>query len=105
MLSTPLICSSIGVETACSRACASAPTYVACNLISGGTMFGNCATGRAVIVTTPTITVRIAITMATIGRLMKNLDISVALHERLRTDLHAGTSLPDALGHHSLARL
>src|SRR6266404_7020111 len=74
MLSTPLTCCSIGVATACSRPCASAPTYVACNLISGGTMFGNCATGRAAIVTAPTITVRIEMTMATIGRFMKNFD-------------------------------
>ena len=44
-------------------------------LISGGTMFGNCATGKVAIVTAPTITVRIAITIATIGRLMKNLDM------------------------------
>src|SRR5258706_11274264 len=37
-------------------------------------MFGNCATGRAVIVTAPTITMRMEMTMATIGQLMKNLD-------------------------------
>src|SRR5258706_14002396 len=76
MLSTPFICCSIGVATACSRVCASAPTYVACNLISGGTMLGNCATGRLAMVTAPTITVRMAITIATMGRLMKKLDIS-----------------------------
>src|SRR5947208_944705 len=38
-------------------------------------MLGNCAIGRPAIVTAPTITVTIAITMATIGRLMKNLDM------------------------------
>src|SRR6267143_1319944 len=43
MLSTPFICCSIGVATACSRVFASAPTYVACNRISGWTMLGNCA--------------------------------------------------------------
>src|SRR5258708_8615493 len=32
--------------------------------------------GRPVIVTTPTITVTMAITIATIGRLMKNLDMT-----------------------------
>src|SRR5439155_3259604 len=42
-------------------------------------MFGNSATGRLAMVTAPTITVRIAITMATMGRLMKNLDIRVTL--------------------------
>jgi hypothetical protein len=48
---------------------------VACNVISGGAMFGNCATGKVAIVTAPTITISIAITMATIGRLMKNFDM------------------------------
>src|SRR5580704_15981545 len=38
-------------------------------------MLGNCATGRVAIVTAPTITIRIAITIATMGRLIKNLDI------------------------------
>src|SRR5882762_3965041 len=38
-------------------------------------MLGNCATGRAEIATAPTITVRIEMTMATMGRLMKNFDI------------------------------
>ena len=68
-------------------------------------MFGNCATGRVAMVTAPTITVRIAITIATIGRLMKNLDISVALHERLGVDFHAGTSFLYPLGHHTFSRL
>ena len=44
--------------------------------ISGGTIFGNCATGRLTIDTAPTITMRIAITIATIGRLMKNFDMA-----------------------------
>ena len=38
-------------------------------------MLGNWAMGRPTIVTAPTITVTIAITIATIGRLMKNFDI------------------------------
>jgi hypothetical protein len=37
-------------------------------------MLGNWATGSVAIVTAPTITIRIEMTMATIGRLMKNLD-------------------------------
>jgi hypothetical protein len=43
--------------------------------------------------------------MATIGRRMKNLDISVSLHERLGADLGAGASLLKALGHDALTRL
>src|SRR5678815_5938517 len=38
-------------------------------------MFGNWATGRVTIVITPTITSTIEITIATIGRLIKNFDI------------------------------
>ena len=43
-------------------------------------MFGNWATGKVVILMAPTITVRIAITIATIGRLMKNFDMSLSLN-------------------------
>src|SRR5579862_2927140 len=75
MLSTPLICSSMGVATDCARVCASAPTNVAWIFASGGTMLGNCATGSRIIEIAPMTTVRIAITIATIGRLMKNFDI------------------------------
>src|SRR5437879_5312940 len=45
--------------------------------ISGGAMLGNCATGKVTIVIAPTTTVRIAITIATIGRFMKNLDMAL----------------------------
>jgi hypothetical protein len=40
-------------------------------------MFGDCATGKVAIVTPPTMTIRIAMTIATMGRLMKNLDMIV----------------------------
>ena len=40
---------------------------------------GNCAIGRLSIATKPTITMRMAITMATMGRLMKNFDMLVLL--------------------------
>src|SRR6478752_4437955 len=45
--------------------------------ISGGTTFGNWATGRPTSVTSPTMTIMMDITMATIGRLMKNFDIGL----------------------------
>src|ERR1700722_9864561 len=67
-------------------------------------MFGNCDTGRTAIVTAPTITVKIAMTIATMGRLIKNLDISVALHERLRAHLRAGPDVLGALGNDALPR-
>src|ERR1700676_4601618 len=40
-------------------------------------MLGNCATGRLAMLTTPTITIRMAITIATMGRLMKKLDMDI----------------------------
>ena len=39
-------------------------------------MFGNCATGRLRMVIPPTITSKIETTIATIGRLMKNFDMT-----------------------------
>src|ERR1700722_19020345 len=56
-------------------------------------------------VTAPTMTVRIAMTIATIGRLIKNLDTSVALHERLGIHLHAGSDVLGPLGNDAPTRL
>jgi hypothetical protein len=39
-------------------------------------MLGNCATGKVAIVIAPTMTVRIAITIATMGRRMKKLTMA-----------------------------
>src|ERR1700722_14858562 len=75
MLSTPFICCSIGVATACVRVFASAPGDVAGTRISGGTIFGNCEVGSDASDTTPRMTVTMAMTIATIGRLMKNFDM------------------------------
>src|SRR6187401_2311674 len=47
-------------------------------MICGGTMFGNCATGSDRSDTRPPRTVTIAMTIATIGRRMKNAAMSVA---------------------------
>src|SRR6266850_608993 len=72
MLSTPFICCSIGLATACSMVMASAPGYVVATMIWGGTISGNCASGSPRMETTPTITVMMAMTIATIGRSTKN---------------------------------
>src|SRR5258707_14698824 len=40
-------------------------------------MLGNCATGKLRIVMVPTITMTMEITMATMGRLMKNFDMGL----------------------------
>src|ERR1700730_12861188 len=75
MLSTPFICCSSGVETDCSIVTASAPVYVVETLTCGGTISGNWARGRLRMAIKPTMTVRMGMTMAPIGRLMKNLEI------------------------------
>src|SRR5579884_1704821 len=71
MLSTPLIICSMGVATDFSTDTASAPTYVASRRISGGAMSGNRAVGSWTIAMIPRMVMRMEITIATIGRLMK----------------------------------
>src|SRR5262249_12749159 len=44
-------------------------------MICGGTIFGNCARGSPRTAMMPTITIMIEITIATMGRLMKKLEI------------------------------
>ena len=48
-------------------------------MICGGTISGNWATGSPAIATSPPMTVTMAITIATIGRLMKSFEIIVRL--------------------------
>src|ERR1022692_2265009 len=76
MLSTPDICCSMGVATDWSTVRASAPGYVAFTWTCGSAILGNCAMGRPDIATIPTITIRMEMTIATIGRLIKNLAIN-----------------------------
>src|SRR4029077_7952788 len=70
-------------------------------------MLGNCATGKLRIVMVPTITMTMEITMATMGRLIKNFDIalpSLTLRgKRLGVHLRARTRLLHALGYHTFA--
>src|SRR5580692_2508985 len=51
-------------------------------------MFGNWATGSVAIVITPTMTVRIAITIATIGRRMKKFAMLALLRFFVRRGIH-----------------
>src|SRR5581483_8705391 len=50
----------------------------------GSAMLGNCCVGSSSTATAPAMVMRMAMTMATIGRLMKNFDMSVAPGCRLR---------------------
>src|SRR5260370_21545372 len=72
-------------------------------------MLGNCATGRLNMVIVPTITMTMEITMATMGRLIKNFDIGLpSLRFRgkwLGVYLHARTHLLHAFGNHAFASL
>src|SRR3954452_25314123 len=87
MLSKPLICCSSGVATDCSIVTASAPVKVVLTMIWGGTMSGNWATGNPAIATSPPMTVTMAITIATIGRLMKSFEIIVFSSPQARQSL------------------
>src|SRR4051812_43508450 len=78
MLSTPLTCCSIGVATDCSMVTASAPVNVVARLICGGMICGDWAMGSPSSVTAPISTVTIAMTIATMGRRMKNAEITSA---------------------------
>src|SRR5271166_2173444 len=72
-------------------------------------MLGNCATGRLSIVSAPTSTRTIEITMATIGRLIKNFDIESPRlgfqGKRLGVHLHARAHLLHTLSDHAVAGL
>src|SRR4029450_1024569 len=71
----PFTCASIGVATDCSTVSASAPVDMAVLSICGGAISGNCATGSRNTITAPPITKKRAMTIATIGLSMKNLDM------------------------------
>src|SRR5277367_561234 len=72
-------------------------------------MLGNCATGKLRMVRVPTSTSTIEITMATMGRLMKNFDIELPSRcfrgKRLGVHLHARAHLLYTLSDHSFAWL
>src|SRR6202521_2643508 len=72
-------------------------------------MLGNWAMGRLKMVIVPTITMTIEITMATMGRLIKNFDMglpSLTFHGKwLGVHQHAWTDLLHALDNHAFASL
>jgi hypothetical protein len=72
MFSTPLICCSSGVATDDSTSVALAPMKVVVTWIIGGTISGYCAMGSRCMATRPSRMTMIDMTIATIGRLMKN---------------------------------
>src|SRR5580700_3886007 len=71
-------------------------------------MLGNCATGRLSMVIAPTSTMRIAITIATMGRLMKNFDMGLPVlclrDKRLGVHMSALAYFLNAFGDDSFAR-
>src|SRR6185295_693581 len=106
MWSTPLIFCSSGVATDCSFVRASAPGNVVLIWICGGTMLGNCASGNPVIATRPTITVTIEMTIATIGRAIKNFATLPLLPRRERCGGHDRSITQElrTVGRHAFAR-
>src|SRR5258708_37340207 len=98
----------MGVATDCSSVTASAPGYRAVRRISGGAMLGYSAIGSCTIATRPMITMRMEMTIATIGRLMKNLAMALARPlglDQCGLDLLAGFHSVDSLDDDPLARL
>src|SRR6185369_7929141 len=84
MDSTPLTSCSIGVATDCSTASAEAPGYVAVTRMFGGARNGYCSIESPRMTTTPIKSVRIELTIATIGRLIKKLAMSGSASLHLR---------------------
>src|SRR5271156_4001270 len=72
-------------------------------------MPGNCATGKLKMVRVPTSTRTIEITMATMGRLIKNFDIELPARSSrgkwFGIHLHTRAHFLDALGNHPVAWL
>src|SRR5919198_3804542 len=58
---------------------AEAPAYEADTWMAGGAMVGYCSTGREMIASNPANAIRIATTMAKIGRLIKTLGMTMDL--------------------------
>src|SRR5262245_55514473 len=81
MPSTPLTCCSIGAATASATSLALAPGYRQSTCTVGGEIWGYCASGRLTAATAPASVITIEITLAKIGRSMKNREIM-----RLRPD-------------------
>src|SRR5215510_1055817 len=82
----------MGVATDCSTASAEAPGYVPCTRMLGGARNGYCSTASLLTVMVPSITVRIEITMATMGRRIKKFDIAFPyLFLRRRYGLFGGS--------------
>src|SRR5437870_201940 len=98
--SMPLICCSITCTTVFSTVCAEAPGYVVEICTVGGAIGGTCSTGSVMIERPPANMMSRAITIAKIGRAMKNLAMSVR-----RPDRHAGLHLLRPGNDHALAFL
>src|SRR5215217_6047024 len=89
MRSTPLTSCSMGVATDCSTASADAPGYVAVARMLGGARNGYCSIESPRITTTPIKSVRIEITIATIGRPIKKLAMD---HQLPYIDINSSTT-------------
>ena len=73
--STPLTACSMGIPTVLAMTSALAPGYIVVTWMVGGTISGYCATGKVNRHTSPRMTVTMAMTLAKIGRSMKNSEI------------------------------
>src|SRR6476646_12065146 len=90
MLSTPLICDSIGEATESAKVFESAPGYVADTVTCTGVIVGYCWTGSTFIATRPARQMMMETTAANTGRSMKNRE-NIPADSRLTAgrDFHA----------------
>src|SRR5215813_12055328 len=72
-------------------------------------MLGNCATGRLSTVSAPMITNTMEITIATIGRLIKNFDMALPAHrfrtEWFRVNLRTSADFLNSFNNYALTRV
>ncbi len=82
MLSTPLICASIGAATDSATVCESAPAYIVLTVTCTGMIVGYCSIGSARIAIRPASTMIVDTTTAKTGRSMKNRE-NIGLAQRI----------------------
>jgi hypothetical protein len=83
MPGTPLMALSSGVVTALVQTSALAPVYFAVTITLGGTISGNCVTGKVNNASTPNKVIKIEITKERIGRRIKVSTIFIDIKQLL----------------------
>src|SRR5215475_1294256 len=104
MPSVPESCCSMGAATVCAMVLALAPGYAVVIVTVGGEISGYWEIGRLNDAITPASVIRIAITVAKIGRSMKNRE-KAPMRLGLRLDQRSHPDLHEVVGDHLVAVL